>query len=162
MRPDAIRRIQHHYLSMAPRMDEVAKVCYRILFEKHPELRPLFPADTDRLAGHFAAAIALICRNLDRLAFLEGPLMALGAQHVEYGARPEHYPRVCEVIIQALEEVSAEAFTPRLRADWSELLDRVSGAMLRGAAGAGLGVSRGLLTHSSWGMGAVPGRTEHT
>lgn len=149
MLPDAVRRVQAHYRSIAPAMEQVARVCYRILFERHPELRPLFPGDMDRQVGHLTAAFALICKNLDRLSILEGPLMTLGAQHAEYGARPEHYPMVCGAILDALDEAAPGGLLPRQRKDWAALLDHVSVTMIRGATGRGAMLEARGLTVSS-------------
>lgn len=86
---------------------------------------------------HFAVALSLICRNLQNFEALERPLMELGAQHAGFGARPEHYPVVCAILIESLGDVAGRAgaaWNPRLELDWTTVLDQVAQLMLRGAA----------------------------
>lgn len=130
---ESFKRIQESHATLAPLMDEVSRVFYRNLFEKHPEVRALFPADITRTAGHLSAAVSLICRNLRNFEALERPLMELGAQHVGFGAKPEHYPLVCVTLVEALREVAGDHWSAQLELDWTELGDRVAQLMIRGA-----------------------------
>jgi len=133
---ESFKRIQESHATLAPRMDEVLRVFYRNLFEKHPEVRALFPTDITRQIGHLSAAVTLICRNLRNFEALEHPLMELGAQHVGFGARPHHYPTVCVTLVEALREVAGDQWNARLELDWTELWDRVAQLMIRGATAA--------------------------
>ena len=132
----SFKRIQESHATLAGRMDEVSRVFYANLFRQHPEVRGLFPSDMVKLHGHLAAAVSLICRNLRNFEALEHPLMELGAQQVGFGARPEHYPVVCVTLVEALREVAGENWNAQLELDWTELWDRVTQLMIRGAAGA--------------------------
>jgi hemoglobin-like flavoprotein len=143
----SFKRIQESHATLAGRMDEVSRVFYANLFKQHPGVRALFPSDMTKLQGHLAAAVSLICRNLRNFEALEHPLMELGAQHVGFGAKPEHYPVVCVTLVEALREVSGEHWNAQLELDWTELWDRVAQLMIRGAAGA---------SRSAHGAGAVP------
>ena len=60
-------------------------------------------------------------------------LRRLGARHVAYGARPEHYPIVGEVLIAALAEVAGAAWRPEYERAWNAGFGLVAGAMLEGA-----------------------------
>jgi hemoglobin-like flavoprotein len=64
-------------------------------------------------------------------------LRELGARHVAYGARPEHYPVVGSVLIASLAAVAGEAWTPEHEQAWAEAFDVVAGAMMAGAEEAG-------------------------
>src|SRR5688572_13172145 len=134
MHPAAIDRVRESFEVLSPRLDHLVIVFYRRLFEAYPGVRPMFPADLTRQRGHLAASLALVCKNLGRLDMLEEPLRALGASHVGYGARPEHYPIVRDTLLDAIAEVAGAAFTPALRHDWHDALNAVAAAMLRGAA----------------------------
>jgi hemoglobin-like flavoprotein len=144
MHPAAIDRIRESFDLLAPRLDDLVSVFYRRLFEAYPGVRPMFPADLTRQRGHLAASLALVGKNLGRLEMLEEPLRNLGAAHVRYGARPEHYPIVRDTLLDAIAEVAGAAFTPTLRHDWHAALNAVAAAMLRGAAGAVEDVAAGL------------------
>jgi hemoglobin-like flavoprotein len=132
--PAAAARVRESYDELAPRMDAVVDRFYTTLFELHPLVRALFPPDMARQRAHLAAALAVIARNVDRLEMLESPLMGLGAQHMEYGARPEHYPALRDALVSALAEGLADRWTPQLQTDWLAALNYVVTVMLRGHA----------------------------
>ena len=60
-------------------------------------------------------------------------LRDLGARHVRYGALPEHYPVVGQVLIASMAEVAGDAWTLEYELAWTEAFAVVSGAMLDGA-----------------------------
>src|SRR4051794_26326635 len=59
---------------------------------------------------------------------------ALGARHVAYGARPEHYPVVGEVLIASMAEVAGAAWQPEHERAWTAAFAVVAGVMCDGAA----------------------------
>lgn len=134
MRSGSIKRVQAHYEALAPHVEALAALFYARLFAEHPEVQSLFKTDPQRQSAHLAAALALVVRNLDRIEMLEGPLKQLGAMHVDFGARPEHYPIVCRLIVETIAEVSGESLTPELRADWTDAMSTIAAMMLRGAS----------------------------
>jgi hemoglobin-like flavoprotein len=60
----------------------------------------------------------------------------MGARHVGYGARPEHYPVVGAVLIDSMADVAGDAWRPEYARAWAAAFEVVSGAMLAGAADA--------------------------
>jgi nitric oxide dioxygenase len=58
----------------------------------------------------------------------------LGAQHVAYGARPEHYPIVASVMLASMAELAGDVWTPQIAAAWGQALNLVAGVMIDGAA----------------------------
>ncbi len=60
-------------------------------------------------------------------------LRELGAQHVAYGAQPEHHPVVGEVLIASMAEIAGPAWTAEYERAWGEAFGIVAGAMLEGA-----------------------------
>ena len=54
-------------------------------------------------------------RNLEEMQTLEQPLRDLGAQHVQWGAKPEDYVIVREALIRAI-RLSSRAWTDTLEA----------------------------------------------
>ena len=129
---EAVDRIRASFESIAPRAPAVVKDFYRRLFEARPDTKGLFPQDMARLEGHLLASLATIAKNIDHLDVLEEPLMQLGAEHIRFGARPEHYPVVRDCLIASLRECSGSAWSAELDKDWFVALNRVCEAMLRG------------------------------
>jgi hemoglobin-like flavoprotein len=68
-------------------------------------------------------------------------LRDLGASHVTYGARAEHYLVVGEVLIASMAEVTGDAWRPEHKGAWPAAFEIVAGVMLEDAAGAELEVA---------------------
>ena len=78
--------------------------------------------------------LVLLRKSLRDLDAIVPKLHELGARHVAYGARPEHYPVVGGVLIASMEEVAAEAWRPEYGQAWCQAFAIVAGAMIEGAA----------------------------
>lgn len=126
-------RIRASFDLVAPRAAELMDTFYALLFERYPQVRPLFPADMSGQKQHLTAAVALVVKHADNLGALEPALMDMGARHVRYGARPEHYPLVGRTMLDALERVAGPAWNAELREDWGWALNAVAAAMVKGA-----------------------------
>ena len=84
---------------IAPRGDELMDEFYARLFAAAPAVRPLFPDDMQRQKTMLLGALVLLRKSLRDLDGIVPKLRELGARHVAYGARPEHYPVVGSVLI---------------------------------------------------------------
>ena len=127
---------------VAPRGDELMDVFYARLFVAAPAVRPLFSrTDFRRQKAMLLSALVLVRKSLRDLDAIVPTLHKLGARHVHYGARPEHYPVVATVLIASMAEVAGPAWRPHHERAWAAALDVVAGAMLEGAAGAELDIA---------------------
>lgn len=120
---------------VAPRGDELVDTFYARLFAAAPAVRPLF-ANTDlpRQKTMLLSALVLLRKSLRDLDAIVPKLRELGARHVAYGARPEHYPLVGEVLIASMAEIAADAWRPEYELAWAQAYAVVASAMLDGAA----------------------------
>lgn len=118
---------------LAPRGDELMDEFYARLFAAAPAVRPLFPDDMRRQKTMLLGALVLLRKSLRDLDAIVPKLRDLGARHVSYGARPEHYPLVGSVLIAAMAAVAGESWTQRYELAWSQAYDVVAGVMLEGA-----------------------------
>ena len=122
---------------IAPRGDELMDVFYARLFSVAPSVKPLFAGtDLKRQKAMLLAALVLLRRSLRDLDSVTPALRELGARHVRYGALPEHYPVVGEVLIFSMAQVAGDAWTADYEAAWTEAFSVVAGAMLDGARSA--------------------------
>jgi nitric oxide dioxygenase len=130
-----IDAIEASFDNVARRGDELMDVFYGRLFAVAPAVRPLFTgADLKRQKGMLLAALVLLRKSLRNLEAVTPTLRDLGARHVRYGAMPEHYPVVGQVLIASMAEVAGDSWTVEFELAWTEAYDVVSGAMLDGAA----------------------------
>jgi hemoglobin-like flavoprotein len=134
-----ITALEASFDHIAARGDELMDVFYERLFTVAPAVQPLF-ADTDlrRQKGMLLAALVLLRRSLRDLDSVTPKLREMGARHVGYGAEPEHYPVVGEVLLASMAQVAGDAWTIEHELAWTEAFAIVSGAMLDGARSADL------------------------
>jgi hemoglobin-like flavoprotein len=127
---------------VAPRGDDLMDVFYARLFDAAPAVRPLFAStDLRRQKAMLLGALVLVRKSLRDLDAILPALHKLGARHVRYGARAEHYPVVAAVLIASMAEIAGPAWRPRHEQAWAAALGVVAGAMLEGAAAAELDIA---------------------
>ena len=120
---------------IAPRGDELVDVFYARLFETAPAVQPLFAhTDLKKQKAMLLATLVLLRKSLRDLEAIAPKLRQLGARHVAYGAQPEHYPVVADVMLASMAEIAGDAWTPDVEAAWAGALGLVATAMLEGAA----------------------------
>ena len=124
---------------VAPRGDELMDRFYAGLFAAAPAVRPLFAGtDMRRQKAMLLSALVLLRKSLRDLNAIVPTLRALGARHVAYGARPEHYPVVGSVLIAAMAEVAGDDWRPEYERAWGAAFEVVASVMIDGAAAAEL------------------------
>ena len=124
---------------VAPRGDELMDEFYTRLFEAAPAVMPLFAnTDLQRQKTMLLGTLVLLRKSLRDLGAIVPKLRELGARHVAYGARPEHYPVVGNALIAAMAAVAGSAWRSEYERAWGEAFAVVAGAMLEGAAAATL------------------------
>jgi hemoglobin-like flavoprotein len=124
---------------VVPRGDELVDEFYGRLFEAAPAVMPLFAGtDMKRQKTMLLGTLVLLRKSLRDLDAIVPKLRELGARHVAYGAQPEHYPVVGEVLIAAMAAVAGPAWRPEHERAWAEAFGVVAGAMLEGADAATL------------------------
>ena len=123
---------------VAPRGDELMDEFYARLFAAAPAVRPLFPDDLQRQKTMLLGALVLLRKSLRDLDAIVPKLRELGARHVAYGARPEHYPVVGTVLITSMAAIAGDAWKPEYEKAWGGAFEIVAATMLDGAAQAEL------------------------
>jgi len=124
---------------IAPRGAELMDVFYDRLFAAAPAVKPLFAAtDLKRQKAMLLATLVLLRKSLRNLDSIVPTLRKLGACHVAYGARPEHYPLVGDVLLGSMVEIAGPDWTPAYERAWAAVFSVVAGAMIEGAEAAEL------------------------
>ena len=128
-----LKALETSFDLVAPRGDQLMDEFYSRLFATAPSVQPLFPADLSRQKSMLLATLVLLRKSLRDLDSIAPKLRELGARHVAYGARPEHYPVVGSVLIASLAAVAGDAWTTEYEQAWSDAFGVVAAAMLEGA-----------------------------
>lgn len=131
--PDALV-IRRTMAEIAPMADKVTSYFYALLFVRHPEVRPMFPAAMDTQRDRLLKALLTAAEHIDNTPVLVDYLQNLGRGHRKYGTRPEHYPAVGECLIGALSKYAAAIWNPETEAAWVRTYTTISQVMIDAAA----------------------------
>jgi nitric oxide dioxygenase len=127
-----IELVQSSFEQVLPIADIAGELLYGRIFELAPEARALFAEDIRPQARRLMAAVKIAVDGLDRLEEVAPYLIKLGARHVRYGVRPEHFDVGGTALLWTLEQGLGEAFTLDVQEAWVEAWNIVAGAMLAG------------------------------
>ncbi len=100
---------------------EVTSRMYQIMFDNHPDIKPLFSNAPDNQNEILARSIIAYSENVDNLPALEGALDKIAQHHIHTNVKPEHYPIVADSLLQALKDVlGEETITDEITKAWTE------------------------------------------
>ena len=107
---------------------------YERLFSRFPQTRALFAAtDMFEQRKKLQRSLALIVEHMQHPEELSSMLQELGQRHVAYGIRPEHYPLVGTVLLEAFADFLGKHWTQAHHDAWVKGFEAVSSLMLQGA-----------------------------
>jgi len=104
-------------------LNETVVDFYNELFAQYPEVKPLFENTTEKMqADKLASALKLLIDNLHNEDALQSVLSDMGERHQSYGALPDHYPVVAELLVASFKNKIGRSWTKAISAAWMELL----------------------------------------
>jgi len=118
MNAKQIQLVQSSFAQVAPIADDAAALFYDRLFELDPELRHMFRGNMQEQGKKLMSMIGAVVGNLRTLDRIVPGIRALGARHVDYGVRDEHYDTVGAALLWTLGQGLGEAFTDDVRDSW--------------------------------------------
>jgi hemoglobin-like flavoprotein len=130
MTPDQVKLVQDSFAKVAPISEAAAVLFYDRLFEIAPSVRAMFPTDMTEQRRKLMATLAVVVNGLSNLESILPAASALAKRHVNYGAKPEHYPVVGAALLWTLEKGLGEAWTPEVAAAWTAAYGTLSGYMI--------------------------------
>jgi hemoglobin-like flavoprotein len=113
---------------------DIATIFYDRLFDVAPGVRPLFKSDMDEQRKKLIQSLATIVLYVDKPEKLTAFVSSLGQHHVGYGAKPEHYDVVGQVLLWTFEKVLGSGFTPDVKAAWTGAYTAIAGIMKTAAS----------------------------
>ncbi|WP_308346470.1 globin domain-containing protein [Streptomyces sp. ISL-66] len=131
-----MRILKSSFAVVERRAEHAAKYFYTHLFWHNPGIRELFPAsseDMQRQRDRLFAALTHVIAHLENETLLPY-LRDLGRDHRKFLASPEHYAAVGASLIAALQEASADAWSPQVEKAWGQAYQVIADAMMAGAA----------------------------
>lgn len=162
--PAAAQRLRESLAQLAPRGTDLTRDFYDALFARYPGVRVLFPTDMKAQEAKLFDSLRMVVESLDDAPAVRAKLAELGRRHDGYGAKPDHYPIVCSLLLETLAKSLGPAWTAELAAEWAQALQLVSDAMQGGVQMAPAGAPTGMRTHYAGPDDATritPHRTRH-
>ena len=129
MTPDQVRLVQVSFRSVVPIAAKAADLFYDRLFEVAPEVRQLFPADLSGQKIKLIGILATVVNNLHQLHAILPAVRELGMRHRDYGVKQDHYEPVGASLLWALNQGLGVAFTPEVKAAWTDAYSTLARAM---------------------------------
>jgi hemoglobin-like flavoprotein len=133
MSPHQIDLVQKTFAEVKPIAAKAAELFYNRLFTLDPSLRILFKGDITKQGQMLMSMIGAAVGGLRNLETLAPVVRQLGARHVGYGVKTEHYATVGGALLWTLEQGLGEKFTPEVRDAWASAYDLLSEVMQLGA-----------------------------
>ena len=129
MTPQQVTLVQNSWEQVMPIQDTAAGLFYQRLFETDPSLKDLFKGDMQVQGRKLMSMITVAVRNLQRLSEIVPAVRDLGRRHVGYGVKPADYATVGAALLWTLEQGLGDAFTPELKAAWTEVYGVLASTM---------------------------------
>jgi hemoglobin-like flavoprotein len=126
--------VQSSFAKVAPIADQAADLFYNRLFEIDPALRPMFPENMKEQKIKLMQMLTAAVKGLDNLETLVPVVRQLGARHIGYGVKDEHYGTVAAALLWTLERGLGAAFTSETKEAWVVVYGILAATMQEGAA----------------------------
>ena len=123
--------LEETFAALAPQGEALVARFYEELFARHPGVKPMF-ANTSvaEQEKKLLGALVLVINSLRKPKALVTALTSLGEKHHAYGAKPEHYTAVAQVLLDVMEEFAGDLWTEEVEEAWTEALNTVASTML--------------------------------
>lgn len=125
-----ISRLKASYSMVREHNLKLAEIFYSKLFAAAPHLRPLFHTDPQVQSRKLISTLDAIVEHLAEPHKNMATLAALGRRHVEYGAKPEHYPLVIEMLVESVGDLLGARAEPHVLNEWRTALTLISEQMI--------------------------------
>ena len=102
---------------------EITTTFYKTMFERNPEVAPLFNMDRQKSGEQpkaLAMSILASAQNIDNLSSIMPVVEKIAIRHCDSGVKPEHYPIVGENLLIAIKEVLGDAATDEIIEAWGK------------------------------------------
>jgi nitric oxide dioxygenase len=138
MTPHDIARVRSSWHAIDSDRQQFGARFYARLFELAPDTRAMFKGDLAAQSAKLVATLHVVVEYLDRLDDVLPAVRQLGQRHQqEWQVHPEHYDRVREALLWALEQqLGQHAFDDELRRAWLLAYEAVAMPMQQAPDGA--------------------------
>lgn len=129
MNPNQATLVKSSWEQVLPIQDKAAELFYGKLFEMDPALKSLFRGDIKEQGRKLMQMITTAVRGLDNLPAIVPAVQNLGRRHQGYGVKHEDYGTVGIALLWTLQQGLGDAFTPEVKAAWTEVYTVLASTM---------------------------------
>lgn len=126
--------VQDSWSKVKPIAPQAAQLFYGNLFESDPAIKDLFKGDMVAQGEKLMQMIGAAVGKLGDLDTLVPILQNLGKRHAGYGVVTAHYDNVGAALLKTLGQGLGDAFTPAVKAAWTEVYGVMAKVMIEAAA----------------------------
>lgn len=108
---------------------EITTTFYKNMFEKNPEIKPLFNMDRQESGEQpkaLAMAILASAQNIDNLPAIMPVVNRIAEIHCNAGVKEEHYPIIGSNLLFAIKQVLGDAATDEIIDAWGRAYGIIS------------------------------------
>jgi hemoglobin-like flavoprotein len=127
-----VERLKKSFERVFSAGDRFPDLTFSRLFESAPELPSLLPDDLAQLKHRFARMLHWLIIHLHEPQKIRMVLVDLGRRHQDYSVRPDHFPAMCDALVQAMAMICADDWNEELDRDWRQTFDLMTHHMRRG------------------------------
>ncbi|KAH8696429.1 globin-like protein [Talaromyces proteolyticus] len=133
MTPEQIKIISQTVPVVQQYGGTITTVFYKNMLHAHPELKTVFNS-TNQKTGHqakaLAAALYAYAANIENLDVLGPALELICQKHASLYITPEQYRIVGKFLLQAMQEVLGDVFTPQVQDAWGSAYWQLANLMI--------------------------------
>lgn len=130
LKEDDIELVRASWNSAMIQSSDIATIFYNRLFYLNPHLRPLFKNDIRTQAKEFLTFLSYIIDNLESWSEIRQEVIELGAKHVQYEVKAEHYEMGGRALFYALEKILNHEWDVKTQTAWSRLYTLITLTMI--------------------------------
>lgn len=124
-----IELVQDTWKTITPVSQQMGESFYNRLFQKNPELKPMFKSDPKDQAMKLMFMISYLVHRLGSFDDLKDEIIKLASRHTGYGTKKEHYAVVGDSLLATLKESLGKSWTPETEAAWTDTYMLIAGLM---------------------------------
>lgn len=128
-----VSRLKAAYAQVRTADPSLAEIFYAKLFSAAPQLRPMFRDSAAAQAKKLTDALDFVVLNLEHPTTNAVMIADMGVRHAGYGAKPEHYDLVIDLLITSMREALGPGADPRALDDWRMSLRLIANQMIAAA-----------------------------
>jgi len=134
MTPEQVGLIKESWSKVLPISDKAAELFYGKLFELDPDIKTLFKGDMEEQGKKLMKMINTAVNGVDRLDEIAPAIQQLGARHIAYGVKDEHYDTVGAALLWTLGAGLGDDYTEDTKEAWATVYGVLADTMKAAAA----------------------------